>query len=335
MKKLALFTLATILMTSLPLWSQTDQAAKLSAERAGQITDPEGQIAFIRGGDLWIMNWDGKDQQKIVTLENADGSISWSPDGRKIAFVRKGKTESSLPDYSGGRHMLYDIFVAMMDSVEVGNLAFWYRLTTSLGGRYPDWIEPNRIIYTNDFNARLVDAELPNYQTRVTDSLGASFRTFRDDFENDELTVIMPSVSPDEQLACVIYHKTEPRGIAVFPLNKKTLSMTELGQSVKTIPGGTAPAWSPDGKWIAYVNVTDVSEQGIFITTPDLSENFLVYRPNVGQNLQTYPLSWSPDSKWLTFGTGDGALWIIDITGTKLKQIVGPGLNMCPAWSKN
>ena len=33
------------------------------------------------------MNTDGSGQRKLTRLSNSDGSFSWSPDGRRIAFV--------------------------------------------------------------------------------------------------------------------------------------------------------------------------------------------------------------------------------------------------------
>jgi Tol biopolymer transport system component len=132
----------------------------------------------------------------------------------------------------------------------------------------------------------------------------------------------------------VLKKRFDPKGVAISALNKKSLSETEIGASVKLIPNAAAPAWSPDGKWIAYID-PDITNQGIYITTPDLSEKFLVYKPTVGKNLQTYPLSWAPNSKWLTFGLSDGSLWIIDITGNGLRQLTGPGLNISPVWSKH
>ena len=144
----------------------------------------------------------------------------------------------------------------------------------------------------------------------------------------------MPTLGPGRQYAFVLKNRFDPKGVGICPLDKKTITEKDLGDSIKLIPGAAAPAWSPDGKWLAYVE-TDMTNQGIHITTPDLSEKFLVYKPTVGKNLQTYPLSWSPNSKWLTFGLSDGSLWIIDITGNGLKQLTGPGLNLNPVWSKH
>ncbi|MFH2035262.1 MAG: hypothetical protein ABIJ45_02570, partial [Candidatus Zixiibacteriota bacterium] len=148
------------------------------------------------------------------------------------------------------------------------------------------------------------------------------------------INVIMPTLGPNNQYAFVMYQGTSALGIGISSLDSKTLAPSDLGKSVKVIRNATAPAWSPDGKWIAYVD-TDMSRQGIYIVSPDLSEKYVVYKPAPGQTLQTYPLSWSPGSKWITFATGDGSIWIVDITGDGLKQLTGAGLNMSPTWSNN
>lgn len=309
--------------------------ARLPVERAGKIGAPLGQIAYVSNGDLYVMDWDGKNQFKVVTAENVDGKISWAPDGKRIAFTRKGKVELKGPDGLGGLHKVYDIFIAFIDSARAGNTNWWNRLTVDMGGRYPEWTaDGSRIIFTNDLNANKVNADMPNYQTCAVDTTGEQVEIFRKDYGQTELFPLMPTVGPVNQYASVLYKKFNPVGLVITALDKPSLSDKEIGTSVKLLPKATAPAWSPDGQWIAYVD-NDVANQGIYITTPDLSEKFLVFKPSVGQSLQTYPLSWSPDSKWITFGTTDGSLWIIDITGDGLKQLTGPGMNIAPAWSKH
>lgn len=335
MKKAAILTLAACLVFSGILQAQSSQAAKLSPERAGKIGVPLGKIAFVRDGDLWVMDWDGKSQFKVVTAQNADGKVSWAPDGKRIVFTRKGLVDLKGPDNLGGQHKVYDIFIAYLDSAYAKNTNWWFRITGDMGGRYPEWSKDgNKIIFTNDLNANKVNSIMPNYQTCIIDTAGRSKEMPREDYNKTELNVLMPTIGLDSMNAFVIYKGFNPMGVGIASLNRKTLSEKDIGEEVKLLPKATAPAWSPDGKWIAFVDA-ELSKQGIYIVSPDLSERFLIYKPTVGRNLQTYPLSWSPDSKWITFATVDGSLWIIDITGNQLKQLTGPGLNLAPAWSKN
>ncbi len=337
MKKLIILLSVVNLLIASSLFAQGNQPARLSSEKAGEIGYPSGQIAFIRNGDLWVMNADGSNQFKVVTAQNADGSISWAPDGKRIAFTRKGEVDLRGPDNLGGRHKVYDIFIGYIDTATIArNTNWWFRVTGEMGGRYPQWSDDgSHIVFTQDLNANDVNAALPNYQTAKVDTAGGAVHIFRTDYNNsDSLSVLMPTRGPNNQCAFVILQGTQSLGVGIGMLDMKTLTKKDLNTAVKMLPGTTAPAWSPDGKWIALVE-SSMDKQGIYIVNPALTEKYLIYKPTPGQALQTYPLSWSPNSKWITFATGDGALWIVDITGNGLKQLTGSGLNIAPAWSKN
>ncbi len=331
MKKAAKFFLSTCLITTIAF---SARASSLPASMAGEIGVPSGKIAYIHDKDVWVMDWDGKSQFKVVTATNAAGKVSWAPDGKRIAFSRSGTVTTESPDLLGGSHRIYDIFIGYLDSAQ-SNTNFWFRLTDGLGGRYPEWsADGKQIMFTNDLNAHLANPVYPNYQTCFMDTTGGSYRIQRRDYEGTEYYSLMPTYGPGQQVAYVLYKSINPVGVVISSLDKKTFNDADFsGGKLKLIQGATGPAWSPDGKWIAYVDYR-ITDQAIHIVTPDLSQSFVVYKPTAGLNLQTFPLSWSPDSKWLTFGTSDGSLWIIDITGNQLKQITGPGLNSAPAWSK-
>jgi Tol biopolymer transport system component len=312
---------------------QSGADAKLPAERAGQIGVPLGKIAFIREGDLWVMDWDGKNQYKVVSAQNADGRLSWAPDNRRIAFCRKGNVNLQGPDNLGGQHRVYDIFIGYLDSAK-SNTNWWRRLTEDLGSRHPEWsADGSKIIFTKDMNANFINALLPDYQICSIDTTGGSFKMISEPFRTKDRWASMATMGPNGYMAFVLFKDKNAAGVVIAPPDLTGLSDAALAEKAKIINGATAPAWSPDGNWIAYIN-SEVSNQGIYIVKPDLSEKFLVHKPGPGLSYQTYPLSWSPDSKWLTFATQDGAIWIIDITGNGLKQILLPGLNVAPAWSK-
>lgn len=335
MKKTIIVSLVTTLLMSVTGLAQQNNVPKLSPEKAGKIGVPLGKIAFLRDKDVWIMNWDGSNQQKLVTAGNANGKLSWSPDGKRIAFVRQGSFNLQGPNNLGGFHKVYDLFIAYVDSAG-HNTNWWRQLTDNMGGRYPEWQPDGKtIVFTNDMNAKYVNAILPNYQTCMIDVDDGTITPMLNNWaDSTELFAIMPTVGPDSTYAFVLFNKLTPTGAMIAPMNVKTFDEVTIRKHFKSISKGYAPAWSPDHKWLAYI-YNDMSNQAIYITTPDLSEKYLVYKPPVGQNLQTFPLSWAPDSQWLTFGLSDGSLWIIDITGNGLKQISPAGMNVAPAWSKH
>jgi Tol biopolymer transport system component len=338
LRTIAVFIIVLVAFFSEFLMAQSN-LAKLPKDRAGEIGAPLGKIAFIRNGDLWVMNWDGGSQFKVVTAQNADGGMSWAPDGKRIVFPRKGKVELRSPDNLGGQHKVYDIFIGYLDTALIAKKTnWWMMITDDLGGRYPQWSrDGSRIIFTQDVNAKYANAIMPNYQTAWIDTSGGPIHIFRTDYKDYSdsalINVLMPTLGPDNQYAFVMYQGFTKLGVGISSLDNKKLAKEDIGNSIKFLPNATAPAWSPDGQWIAYIE-DDMAKQGIYITSPDLKEKFLVYKPAPGQSLQTYPLSWSPDARWITFATSDGSIWIIDITGNGLKQLTGAGLNIAPAWSK-
>jgi Tol biopolymer transport system component len=77
---------------------------------------PDGRTIAFRsyrderplGGRRWhklmyVINADGSEQRKLTRLSNRDGSFSWSPDGRRIAFVsdRDGNDEVYIINVDG------------------------------------------------------------------------------------------------------------------------------------------------------------------------------------------------------------------------------------------
>lgn len=334
MKKVAILSALIALLSPLLLMGQSGTTAQLPASRAGAIGVPLGKIAFIREGNLWVMDWDGKNQMQVVAAGNAEGKVSWAPDNKRIAFSRRGTVDIKGPDNLGGQHRIYDLFIAYLDSAKANNINWWRRLTDDYGGRYPEWsADGSRIIFTKDLNANTVNALLPNYQTCIIDTAGKLLQTLAFDSTVEARFATVPTAGPAGNYAFVLTKDKNPVGMVVASPLLKSLSDAEITAKTKIMPRAAGPAWSPDGNWIAYVE-NDMKNQAIYITKPDLSEKFLIHKPSAGLTLQTYPPSWSPDSKWLTFATGDGSIWIIDITGNGLKQIMMQGLNSSPSWSK-
>lgn len=59
---------------------------------SGAVWSPNGDpIAFIAGGDVYVIKGDGSGLRQVMNVNNAYRSIIWSPDGKKLAFTHGDK----------------------------------------------------------------------------------------------------------------------------------------------------------------------------------------------------------------------------------------------------
>ena len=86
--------------------------------------------------------------------------------------------------------------------------------------------------------------------------------------------------------------------------------------------GSGEPAWSPDGKTIAFVKTGAGNVREIFTMNPDGSD---VKRLAAGSDP-----AWSPDGTRLIFA-GPGGLYTVRLDGSELKQITA-GSHREPSW---
>ena len=307
----------------------------MPVEKAGKIGQPTGKLAFIRNGDIWQMDVSGQNQDKVCAVGNADGKLTWSPDNRTIAFTRSGLVEYQSPDNLGGKHKLYDIFLCYLDSAYANNRNYWYRITNDLGNRGPEWQrDGKRLLFWKDMNANKVNSEAPNYQLCTMEPDGSTVVLLRKDWQNLNLNyLIAPTRNIHGDIAAVYLKEHRQVGAIVMPAGQYMPDMDSLLEVAETHQGIIAPTWSPNGKWLAYIS-NDLQKGGLYITTPDFKETYIISTPPAGTYMNTFAPSFSPDGKWITFSTTDGSIWIVDITGKGKRRLTGPGPDKAPVWSK-
>jgi TolB protein len=85
------------------------------------------------------------------------------------------------------------------------------------------------------------------------------------------------------------------------------------------------PAWSPDGKTIAYAHNDTLSDStGIYLVDTSGSNKRILFAGNSP--------TWSPDNKWIAFSY-NAQIYKIRITGDSLTQLTTEGRNFFPSWS--
>ena len=88
----------------------------------------------------------------------------------------------------------------------------------------------------------------------------------------------------------------------------------------------SGPAWSPDGRRLAFVvsGLWDTTKDGVWVASAGSPPRRVASGPSSSP-------SWSPDGKWIVFGCGDISLIQADGTG-RHKLVTTPATECAPVW---
>ena len=247
-----------------------------------------GRLLYVRDDQIWMHSG-----TEVRELE-IDGNLrdpAWSPDGSRIAFIRRDESFSDLYVFN----------------VETGQA------------------------------------------TQVTDN-GSSLQPRTLDYVHQIIWAAKPTWSPDGQ-EIVYLSQEQPAtqagqqpAIYEFPMTlyryETRLIGTRQPNNNDILPVGQqdadklAPTWSPDGRYLAYVQASRDEEPRRIMRydfTTELAEQF------PGTPDGAYDPAWSPDGSMLAFAAGqDGAtdIWMVEAAGTgSARRLTNLGRARAPEWS--
>jgi dipeptidyl aminopeptidase/acylaminoacyl peptidase len=282
-----------VLLMGLPFpWALGQAQRTLKPEDFAQLREvdepnisPDGNfVAYVvkvadmekdkRPGNLWLARWDGSENRALTFGNKGQKHPRWSPDGKSIAFL-SGREDDNEND---------QLWVMLIAGGEAE------KFTDTKGGvedfawspdskrvvlvvHDPDPREPekkekekktvpplviNRLFFKKDIDGYLTERyshlQLLDLATRKSESLTSGKH-------ND----VWPAWSPDgKEIAFVTKRGDDPDRtenwdvwiVAAEPGGKER-QLTTSPEADPHPDWDSAPAWSPDGKWIAYVHGGD------------------------------------------------------------------------------
>ncbi len=242
-----------------------------------------------------------------------EGDASFSPDGNQVAFVWSGE--------KGGNAHIYISQIGAADSPR--------RLTSITDPAFefaPAWSPDGRYIAFFRFNQ--VEQRLAVY---VTAALGGSERRL---YQVQSLRKVDAlDWSPDGKFLAFCDSASPTEASRILLLSLDTLEVKPITSPPAGILGDLSPAFSPDGKYLAFVrNTLDVLELFRLPLTggPPTQITF--------DHADIQGIAWSPDAKNIVFSSsrqGSPSLWSVSSQGGTPKRlpIVGSAWAMRPAIS--
>jgi TolB protein len=250
---------------------------------------PDGRhIAFrsqAAGEGIFVVEPDGNGLRKVAAAKMRDDELTWSPDGKRIAFA----------DDRTGRTSIYAVDVASGDvELVVGGVG---------NNVSPSWSPTgDEIIFCSD---RTGSTEIWVYvpasgQLHQLTSDGSNLR---------------PRISPNAESIAWI---KKDQGVVIMNSVKKQIVRLQTPRRVRF-----APAWSPDGRYIA-VTGDDWGSLDIYLLKADGTGALLLTK---NQKRDVMP-AWSPDGSRIALASDLDAetagIWVIEGLGAFLERLESP-----------
>ncbi|MBN1998477.1 PD40 domain-containing protein [candidate division KSB1 bacterium] len=270
---------------------------------------------------------------------------SFSPDGRRLVYNRRGREDYYWKGYKGGKYQDIWLYDAEADSFS--------QVTKYIGqNSYPMWIGDGFYfvsdreggianIFRYDFNSQKIekvtfyrdyDVQMPSTDGKNIVFMHSGYlyvyypatgQTNRINVQipDDRWELIPRTINPKEYIHSISLSSHgdsilfEARGdIFIVPKDKKLAT-----QNITATPGSREryPQFSPDGKWVAFFS--DKSGEYQLYIRPINGAKWITLTNCL--NTTPYDLEWSPDGNKILFSDKNLTLYYVDVKTKKLHII--------------
>lgn len=298
-----------LLLILLPLWLYSRLYSAYSTVYAQVGGAADGQIAFVSDRDgnqeIYLINADGSGLTNLTRHPAGDRGPAWSPDGSQLAFIsnRDGTQQVYLMNADGSEvRQITDIVPKGDSGFFIGELVW----------------SPSGIRIAFSTNYRMTSLDI-YWIDRDGNNLT---KIYSDDSYGGRITW-----SPDEQH--LLFDSCAPGNFDLFMVGLDGSNLRTIADGIYSGPAPATskgnpsweitPAWSPDGRQIAFVSDRLGGHVDIWVANPDGSGAQNVTGPVGG----VFGPVWSPDSQWIALMAGGYGFYIVHPDGSDLTELSG------------